>query len=110
MSLNAPWLIQKDTNTPTIKNFITTLMLNFHSRLLLATGDLFYNIRQTSLQLFFNHIKTYQTHNEQLTSSNVNVKPTEDLPILLFYFCMMSLSEVLHSAILPGYLLTGRYI
>jgi hypothetical protein len=51
ISLNAPWLtrntqIHRETNTPTIKDIITTLTLNFHSRLPLATGVLFYNIGQ----------------------------------------------------------------
>jgi hypothetical protein len=53
-SLNAPWFTRNtqkngETNTPTIKDFITTLILNFHSRLPLATGAFFYNIGQTSL-------------------------------------------------------------
>jgi hypothetical protein len=41
--------IHRETNTPTIKDFITTPTLNFHSRLPLATGALFYNIGLTSI-------------------------------------------------------------
>jgi hypothetical protein len=40
--------IHRETNTPTIKDFITTLTLNFHSRLPLTTEVLCYNIGQTS--------------------------------------------------------------
>jgi hypothetical protein len=52
ISLNAPRFTQntqihRETNPPTIKDLITTLTLNFHSRLPLATGALFYYIRQT---------------------------------------------------------------
>jgi hypothetical protein len=52
--LNAPWFtrntqIHRETNTPTLKDFIKTLTLNFHSRLPLATGGIYYNIGQTSI-------------------------------------------------------------
>jgi hypothetical protein len=54
ISLNAPWFtrntqIHRETNTPTLKDFITTLTLNFHARLPLVTGAQFYNIGQTSI-------------------------------------------------------------
>ena len=41
--------VHKETNTRTIKDFITTMTLNFHSRLPLPTGVLFYHIGRTSL-------------------------------------------------------------
>ena len=37
--------------TPTIKDFITTQTLNFHSKLPLATGALFYFTGRTSIHL-----------------------------------------------------------
>jgi hypothetical protein len=45
--------IHRETNTPTLKDFITTLTLNFHSRLPLATGAIYYNIGQTSFSPTF---------------------------------------------------------
>jgi hypothetical protein len=55
ISFNAPRFtrntqIHWETNTPTLKDFITTLTLNFHSRLPLATGAIHYSIGQTSIQ------------------------------------------------------------
>jgi hypothetical protein len=54
ISLKVPWFtpnteIHRETNTLTIKDFITSLTLNLHSRLPLMSGALFYNIGQTSL-------------------------------------------------------------
>ena len=41
----------RENKTPTIQDFITTLTLNFHSKLPLATSALFYNIGETSIYL-----------------------------------------------------------
>ena len=43
--------IHRETKTPATKDFITTLTLNFHFKLPLATGALFYYIEQTSIDL-----------------------------------------------------------
>jgi hypothetical protein len=54
--INAPWFTgntqtnTRETNTHTIKGSNTTLTVNLHSRLTLATGALFYNIGRPLIQ------------------------------------------------------------
>jgi hypothetical protein len=67
-------MLDGETNTPTIKDFITTLTFNLHSRLPLATGALFYNIGQTSIHP---HLKTRLSQdllNLRLTMLNITTQ------------------------------------